>query len=258
MSLSKKISSLISRLDKNQINNLCATNADFCNMFNIPSVAYTKLEIIDELDILSKKRSTQIVDTANRIVKQISTEVWIVRVADIDPVSSNAAETASVDVLSAGGAVTILGNGTTPFTFGDIDGDGIVDDRMFRWRLNGVLSQKTLVVLADNNRPSPYTGVAYTAALLVDTLNSQLTDEDGIEFYVSGTKIGVRTTFSFGPTATLELVACRNSLYGPGISINAGSGARVFTNPAVGLGLSMYPAQVVSNGQRNRRRVDHN
>jgi hypothetical protein len=181
---------------------------------------------------------------------QISTEVWIVRVADIDPVSSNAAETASVDVLSAGGAVTILGNGTTPFTFGDIDGDGIVDDRMFRWRLNGVLSQKTLVVLADNNRPSPYTGVAYTAALLVDTLNSQLTDEDGIEFYVSGTKIGVRTTFSFGPTATLELVACRNSLYGPGISINAGSGARVFTNPAVGLGLSMYPAQVVSNHDR--------
>jgi phage tail sheath protein FI len=181
---------------------------------------------------------------------QISTEVWIVRVADIDPVSSDAAETASVDVLSAGGAVTIVGNGTTPFTFGDIDGDGIVDDRMFRWRLNGVLSQKTLVVLADNNRESPYTGVAYTAALLVDELNSQLTSEDGIEFYVSGTKIGVRTTFSFGPTATLELVSCRNSLYGPGISINAGSGARVFTNPSVGLGLSMYPAQVVSNHDR--------
>ncbi len=83
MSLSKKLSSLISRLDKNQINNSRDTNADFCNTFNIPSVTYTKLEIIDELDILSKKRSTQIVDTANRIVKQISKTDNIQKIIEI-------------------------------------------------------------------------------------------------------------------------------------------------------------------------------
>jgi hypothetical protein len=181
----------------------------------------------------------------------ISTEVWVVRVADVDPVSDEAAETAEIEVLSAGTPVKIEGNGVEPFTFGDADGDSVDDDRMFRWRLNGVLSQKTLVVLADDNRPSPYTGVAYTNVTLVAELNSQLTTEDGIIFYEVGTdKIGVKTTFSFGPTATLELVSCRHSLYGPVVTVNSGTGVRTLAAPASGLGTAMLPAQVVGTVDR--------
>jgi hypothetical protein len=181
----------------------------------------------------------------------ISTEVWIVRVADVDLVSDEAATTASIDVPSAGTAVKIEGNGVEPFSFGDMDGDSVVDDRMFRWRLNGVLSQKTLVVLADANRPSPYTNVAYTNTTLVETLNDQLKPEDGITFYeVSTDKIGVKTTFSFGPAASLELVSCRHSLYGPTVTVNAGTGARTLVAPASGLGTAMLPAQVVGSVDR--------
>ena len=181
----------------------------------------------------------------------ISSEVWVVRVADIDPVSDEAALTAEVDVLSAGTAVQIEGNGVEPFTFGDIDGDTVVDDRIFRWRLNGVLSQKALVVFADDNRPSPYTSVAYTNTTLVAELNAQLTTEDGILFYeVDTDKIGVKTTFSYGPTATLELVSARNSLYGPEVVVNAGTGIRTLGTPASGLGTDMLPAEVVGSVDR--------
>lgn len=181
----------------------------------------------------------------------ISTEVWIVRVADVDPVSDEAAATAEIDVPSAGTPVKIEGNGVEPFTFGDADGDSVVDDRMFRWRLNGVLSQKTLVVLADNNRPSPDTGLTYTNVALVEELNSQLTTEDGIIFYEVGTdKIGVKTTYSYGPTSTLELVSCRHSLYGPVVTVNSGTGVRTLVAPTSGLGTGMLPAQVVGTVDR--------
>lgn len=181
----------------------------------------------------------------------ISTEVWVVRVADVDPVSDEAASTAEIDILSAGTPVKIEGNGVEPFTFGDIDGDSVVEDRMFRWRLNGLLSQKTLVVLADANRPSPDTSVAYTNITLVAELNSQLKAEDGIIFYeVSTNKIGVKTTFSYGPSATLELVSARHSLYGPTVSVNSGTGARTLTAPTTGLGTAMLPAQVVGDVDR--------
>jgi hypothetical protein len=181
----------------------------------------------------------------------VASSVWIVRVADIDVASDEAAQTASIEIPSAGTAVAIEGNGVTPFSFGDMDGDSVVDDRMFRWRLNGVLSQKTLVVLANTNRPSPDTGVAYTPTTLVADLNAQLTVDDGILFYVVGTtKIGVKSTFSYGTSSTLELVSCRHSLYGPAITVTTGSGVRVMTAPATGLGTGMLPAQVVGSLDR--------
>lgn len=184
-------------------------------------------------------------------VLAVSNQVWVVRVADVDPASESYAETAQCVVPSAGTACQILGNATQPFDFGDMDGDGVVDDRMFRWRLNGVLSEKTLVVLATNNRPSPYTGVTYTAQTLVNTLNEQLVQADGITFFVSDTtKIGVKTTFSFGPSSTLELVSVRHSLYGPQVTVSSGTGVRTLTNPVAGLGVGMLPAQVVGTADR--------
>lgn len=125
-------------------------------------------------------------------------ELYVVRVGDEENVSDEKAETADVDVLSAGGKIEIESDTAGPYTF-DVDS-------FFRWRLNGVLSHKILVALEDT----------YTTTELAEELNSQLVSGiDGIEFYVAtGDKIAVRTTFSFGPDAELELVSVQDAMYG--------------------------------------------
>jgi hypothetical protein len=85
----------------------------------------------------------------------VSTQLYVVRCGVTDPVSGDEALTAEIDVESAGGAVTIVSNASSPYAFDS--------DVFFRWRLNGVLAQKILVVLEPDNRPSPDTGIAYTA-----------------------------------------------------------------------------------------------
>lgn len=164
---------------------------------------------------------------------QVGTELFVVRVAEISPVSDDAAGTASIEVLTAGGAVQIVGNVSV--------GSGWVfaDDVFFRWRLNGVLASKILVVLAGT----------YTSDELVDSLNDQLsTSIDGIEFYESGSgssiKLGVQTTFAYGSDASLELVSVTDALYGPSSVVGMGTGmvAASVTGTAV-----QYPASSVPN-----------
>lgn len=169
----------------------------------------------------------------------VSTQLWIVRCATTDPLSNDLALTAEVDVESAGGAVTIVSNAADPYAPDE--------DSFFRWRLNGVIAQKLLVVFAPDNRPSPDTGDAYDTASLVETLNDQLSAEDGITFYEDSTAgtIAVKTTFSFGPTATLELVSVKNALYGPLIEVDGTTAVRTLTASIFGLGLGMLPAQNV-------------
>lgn len=148
----------------------------------------------------------------------VATELWVVRVGDDDPVSNEAATIASVDVPSAGGQILIVGAEAETFSF--------AQDVFFRWRLNGVLASKTLVVFADSNRLSPNTGSPYTCAQLVDNLNIQLDPAiDGIEFYcTSSNHLGVRSTFAFGPDAELEFVSIQDSLYGPNSIVGLGTG----------------------------------
>ncbi len=157
----------------------------------------------------------------------VANELFVVRVADEDPVSDEQATTASVDVLSAGSIIDIFSNTAGPYSFDN--------DSFFRWRLNGVLNHKTLVVLADANRPSPDAGDPWSTADLVAELNSQVDSEnDGIEFYAhSGGKIGVRTVWAYGPTAEFELVSVQDSVY-----------------DVVGLGTSMEVAEVVGATDR--------
>ncbi len=80
-------------------------------------------------------------------------------------------------------------------------------DSFFRWRLNGVLHSKTLVILAGT----------YTAAQLAEDLNLQVDPEiDGISFYTdaSALHIGVQTTWAFGPDASFEFVSVQDAMYG--------------------------------------------
>lgn len=179
---------------------------------------------------------------------QFGSELFIVRVASTDSVDDEAAVTASVDVGTAGGAVAILSNVAGTYSF--------ANDVFFKWRLNGVLASKTLVVLADANRPDPDTGNPYTVTELVNVLNGQLTPAiDGIEFFwtdadtVTGaatvsSKVALRTTYSYGPSSSIELVSVQDALYGPtwnGTSWDA---------PVSGLGQGMLPASVTGTHDR--------
>lgn len=153
----------------------------------------------------------------------VATELYIVRVADESPVSNEQAETAYVTVPSAGGLVRIESDETGPYTF--------ADDKFFRWRLNGVLASKTLTVLADT----------YTTDELVDALNDQLTASiDGIEFYNNSDKIALKSVYSYGPSAEIELVSIQDAMYGGAVADGNVSG----------LGISMTRA--VINGTKTK------
>lgn len=160
----------------------------------------------------------------------VANELFVVRVADTAPSSDEAAKFASVDVLTAGGPVQIEGNVA-------VGGGGWVfaNDVFFRWRLNGVEGGKVLVLLA---------GTYTDPQDVVDQLNDQLSSEfDGIQFYLTGSgtsrKLGVETTFSYGPDAKLELVSVKNSLYGPSSVVGMGTG---MTAASITGSLTQYPA----------------
>jgi hypothetical protein len=155
----------------------------------------------------------------------VANELYIVRVADEDAVSDEAALTAEIDVPSAGGQIQILSDTVDDYEF--------ATDSFFRWKLNGVLHSKTLVVLAGT----------YTASQLAEDLNLQLVgDIDGIEFitHTSDSKIGVQTTFSFGPDAELEFVSVQDAIYGGSVGV---------TNP-LGLGIDMTVASITGSLDR--------
>lgn len=158
---------------------------------------------------------------------QVGTELFVVRVADTSPTSDEVAVSASIDVLTAGGAAKIEGNIAAGY------GWVFADDAFFRWRLNGRLSSKILVVLAGT----------YTGQELIDELNDQLVSAvDGIQFYLVGSgltaKLGVETTFSYGSAAKIELVSVTQSLYGPNSVVGMGTGmtAAILTGT-----LTQYP-----------------
>lgn len=164
----------------------------------------------------------------------IANELYVVRVADEENVSDEQAQTASVDIPSAGGQIQIESDTAGPYTF--------AVDSFFRWRLNGALHSKTLVVLAGT----------YTAAQLATDLNLQLDgDVDGIEFYshTSDTKIGVQTTWAYGPDSELEMVSVQDSIYG-GLVIDGnitGLGTGM-TQAAITGSTSQYPASYQTAG----------
>lgn len=152
---------------------------------------------------------------------QVASELFVVRVAETNAVSDSQATTASVEIPAAGTVIEVEADFAGPYTF-DVDS-------FFRWRLNGVLSARSLVVVADT----------YDTDELAAYLNDQLdSEQDGIEFYVSDTdSIGVRTTWAYGPDSELEFVSVQDAIYG---------GSVVSGNPT-GLGTAMTQASVTGS-----------
>lgn len=150
----------------------------------------------------------------------VATELFVVRVADDDPVSDEQALTATIDVLAAGDLIAVESADAGPYDFDQ--------DSFFRWKLNGVLAAKTLVVLEGSSKSTDE---------VVEELNDQLDSEvDGIEFYTTDLdSLGVRTLWAYGPNSSLEFVSVQDSIYG---------GAFNAPNPT-GLGTEMTQAEVV-------------
>lgn len=146
-----------------------------------------------------------------------STAAYVLRVAETSTVNDYAAQTAEVDLIAAGTAVEIHSNYISAY------GTYVITvDSFFRWKLNGVLASKILVVP---------TGT-YTPEELVSLLNGQLIpDVDGIEFFVFDDGIdqtlGLRSVWAYGSTATIEFVSVLNSLYGPLSEVGLGTGMTV-------------------------------
>jgi len=172
----------------------------------------------------------------------VANELYVVRVGDDDAVSSEAALTAEVDIPSAGGQIIITSDTPGSYSFAEA--------RFFRWRLNGILASKVLVVLADADHDDP-TVVAsgYSAAQLAEDLNLQLeADIDGIEFFATtDNRIGVMTTFSYGPDASLEFVSVQDGLVGGDLTAPVGS--NILDN-VTGLGQGMEVAQMTGGKDR--------
>lgn len=143
-----------------------------------------------------------------------SNGAYIVRVAETSTVNDYAATTAEVDLVASGSAVEIHSNYISSY-----DTYSITTNSFFRWKLNGVLASKILVVP---------TGT-YTPSELVSLLNDQLIpDVDGIEFFVFDDGIdatlGLRSVWAYGSNSSIELVSVLNSLYGQNSEVGLGTG----------------------------------
>jgi phage tail sheath protein FI len=165
---------------------------------NVPTVVSTQRQLTTVFGYPHPASGDPYMLYAAQAYLLVANELYIVRVAQEENVDFEQANTASVDVPSAGGQINVISNVAGPYVF--------AEDSFFRYKVNGVLSSKTLVVLA----------ATYTTDQLVAALNDQVPSPaiDGIEFYNSGGKIAVRTTFAYGPDSQLELVSVQNAMYG--------------------------------------------
>lgn len=210
---------------------------------NVPTMIRTKRELNTVFGFPHPESGDPYLIYAAEQYLLVANELFVVRVGDTDAVSSEAAQVASVDVPSAGGQIIITTDTAGNYSFAKA--------RFFRWRLNGVLASKVLVVLADADHDDPAVQAGgYTAAQLAEDLNLQLeADIDGIEWFEVGTtnRIGVRTTFSYGPDASLEFVSVQDSLVGGALVAPPGSN---INDNVTGLGQGMTVAQYTGSKDR--------
>jgi len=209
---------------------------------NVPTVVSTQRQLNSVFGYPHPESGDPYMIYAAQQYLLVANELYVVRVADEDNVSDEKAEIASVDVPSAGGRIQIESDTAGPYTF--------ANDSFFRWRLNGVQSPKTIVQLAGT----------YSTEQLIEDLNAQVNgDIDGIEFYeATGNKIGVMTTFSFGPDAELELVSVQDAMYGGDVYDGMDAEATNITGLGTGMtrarlvgSKSQYPASYQTAGNYN-------
>ena len=236
---------------------------------NIPTMIRNRTELHRSFGFPHPKDGDPYLIYAAMQYLMVANQLYVVRVADTNNASHERAATAQIAVADTGGKISVasLTDASDQGVYGSYGGTGFNEegtytfakDSFFRWRLNGVLASKVLVVLG----PTSGIQVNYTADQLVTDLNAQLTAFDGIEFYEAhdasagfdddtgsqaGDKIAVKATWAYGPSSSLELVSVQDALYGGAITSTAASAVfqgagMVGTNPT-GLGTGMTQASV--------------
>lgn len=210
---------------------------------NIPTIIRTKRQLNTVFGFPHPETSDPFLIYAAEQYLSVANELFVVRVADENEVSHERATTAEVNATSAGGQINIISDTPGEYNF--------TKTSFFRWRLNGILASKTLVVYADSEHDDPdVVANGYTAAQLAEDLNLQLeADVDGIEFYATNdNRIAVRTTFSFGPDSSLELVSVQDSILGGALTPPVGSNINA---NVTGLGQGMTVAQYTGGKDRS-------
>lgn len=191
---------------------------------NIPTLCRNRNDLHRQFGFPHPEESDPYGIYGGELYTDVANELFYVRVADTDLVSDERAETADVDIPAAGSQVVIQSDTAGPYSFSD--------SKLFRFRVNGVLSAKTLVVLPDSSKvtfsdPDVTTKAAdssYTCTQLAAALNDQLTADDPIEFVCNSDKIAVQTKLAYGPSASIEFVSVQDSLVGPSSIIDLGTG----------------------------------
>ena len=93
---------------------------------NTPTLIVTTLQLHQIFGYPDPTISAPYLIYAAEQVLTTGNQIYIVRVADIDPSSQTYANTANVNIPSAGTACVIIGNVNQPFDFEDMDGDADV------------------------------------------------------------------------------------------------------------------------------------
>lgn len=191
---------------------------------NIPTLCRNRNEFHRTFGFPHPQESDPYGIYAGELYSNVSNELFYLRVADQDSVSDEQAETAFRTIPASGTQIVIQSD--------EEDSYSIEKTRFFRWKLNGLLSSKTLAVLDDNVEvtfldstiATKEAGSPYTAEQLAAHLNEQLNAEDEITFDSSEGKINVKTKLSWGPDSELEFVSVQDALYGSQSPVGLGTG----------------------------------
>lgn len=162
--------------------------------------------------------------------------------ADVDNSASfTLSKPAGTEVVagSVGGRVVVGGTVIQSFT--------VDDNGNFHFR-SLVNSAAVKAVSGTINLETGVIGLGYNGNLTVGD-NKVLVDYEYLSTHTN-TRLGIKTTFSFGPRASLELVAVADALYGPVLNEEDdnpfGADSNVHISPT-GLGSGMQPAQMTGS-----------
>lgn len=160
-------------------------------------------------------------------------EAWIVRVGVTDETDwDNFAKTAYVEIPASGKAPILRSrkNSTAPAPVSVVIEENINDK--FRVIINGIPFKRLITIPAGTY--DLISGGANSS--LIETFNTQFTDDDGIEAFeytetgAPRADIAFRTTKLFGPSASIELVSVEDAIY-----------------DTIGLGSSMESAEIIGD-----------
>jgi hypothetical protein len=201
---------------------------------------------IDGIEFFATDEQITLVEDEIQSTSQTDTDAnFILNKGSVTVVVSSSSSTSSngntIVAGSVGGTVVIGGVVVQRFTVSE-DGEfkftSLVNNPSVK-AVSGVINNSTgVITLTYNTNLSaapvgasvPYNGISVSYEYLTSHTNNRL---------------GVRTTFSFGPRASLELVSVADSLYGP-TSVDPGS--EVHVGPT-GLGSGMTVAQMTGSAE---------